>query len=336
MPHVTSHSYGICACFALSALLTTACSDGTKSDGPGAAGSGGASHGGSGTNAAGADGGASGKTNHGGTGGRSQGNAGSSAGGAATGGDSSAGSGPVASDGFVSAYVPAADMTSRLTAGFWSEPEALDPECTETEMGDCLLTDCTGPGHFEDPTEPRPHAGQINFSALDGAIQMTTQPDENGNYYAATNTSTLRLVGQEMVELSAAGGDIPAFRHIMAFPLLLLSKTPTAELGIDLANDFGFGWTRGATDVFFQLVIVTNDDRLVCSVDSMKGTLNVPKALLAPLKEREALEEPLAAAYTVKREFVTVGKFRVTAQAVGNVYNSDHTSNVKFTVFSSD
>jgi hypothetical protein len=306
--------------------VVAACSSGGSNGGEsaGASGSstGGVTSSGGTTNGGMSDSGANtGGANTGGanTGGANTGGAntgGANTGGANTGGERSLGRITVGS---VPVSQTASLGSSWITVSFGNSLKRR-ADCTRQNYGYCEIEKCPTAGL--PGAQPGPQAGAITIAdstAQPGPVTHTVQPTANG-LYESWNMSGAAFGANDVLHVSAVGGEVPAFQADVPFPepaVLTMPSVPDdassfANLLIPRDADFDFGWQFGASDTVIVLQNAAgNNPSLACHIPSDMPNYKVPKAALAELPVGEYLDF-----YAVREKVVSAGSFDVTLRLV--------------------
>jgi hypothetical protein len=258
--------------------MFVACGGGSSNDSPhdgAAAGKGGGSSAGAaGTSGTTAD--AAGKSSEAGT-----------AGAAAAGGTAGAGGSDETSTAYsgslqVGWYDNGQSFSTMASATFSDPDHVADSSCTKQTIGPCDVRDCVE----TTPATTMPHAGVISLS--NGAkFNATLSPDASGSY-AQYTLQSLALPGEDLITISASGGDVPAFTAQMVQPLALLITAPTADSsGIvtwQRDADLALTFERGVAGV--QLLVQggkATGASIGCRFPSESGQATLPAAALRAL-----------------------------------------------------
>jgi hypothetical protein len=319
----------------MAGMSTTACGPDSKSasdDPTGGTGSGATAgttggSGGSMSGAGGSTGGSAGSGAVAGTGG----SAGSGGGKGGT-----AGSGGAATPfGFVQygslQHYPSAGRILPLASALFSRGSDGTPStaCPRTTIGLCtVVADCPA---MTDPPEPvppppAPTAGTITIRSSDN-FTADLVPDAAG-IYSMTSVSG-GVVGEELITVTAAGGEVPAFTYTKTYPLLLLLTQPAfddvqTEYVVSRAEDLVLEWDRGIPSLALGVQTVAGGASLFCSFPSEDGTGTIPSELLAMLDSKTEL-----LLIGVQTEIVTAGEYQVTVSSAGSVVTPDRTRRAK-------
>ena len=130
----------------------------------------------------------------------------------------------------------------------------------------------------------KPHAGTISMSSGDAGFAETLVPEADGNYTAKSSFRN-RLTGEELIDFTATGGDVPAFHETVVYPLVFLLSEPALPGGgmltVSRSQDLKLVWTRGIADGAFLVQADSGPLRanvhLNCSVNADAGTLTIPR-----------------------------------------------------------
>jgi hypothetical protein len=142
----------------------------------------------------------------------------------------------------------------------------------------------------------RPQAGTITVSIGDTGRSQSLVPDANGNY-ATKSVAANFLSGGELLDVSATGGDAPAFHQTVENPLALLLSEPAMPDGggltVSRAQDLKLVWTRGTADGAFLVegssVSGGTITQIDCTAPADVGTMTIPAATLGKLPPKTSL-----------------------------------------------
>jgi hypothetical protein len=231
-------------------------------------------------------------------------------------------------------HYPVPNRNSPLArAQFYRRREVLTgPVCQRTEMGPCAVTDCrvmVDPPEQEPPVpdpRPAPDAGTVTIRST-GDFTADLVPDGTGVYGQVGVMG--HLLGEESVTVTAAGGDVPAFTHTMAYPLLLLLTRPEfddvqTEYAVSRADDLVLTWDRGTAAHGLQIQTLGSTASLGCSFPGDAGTGTISSGLLAILDQGAEL-----VLLGVQTEMVTAGEYEVSMSSAGSVMTPDRTRRAK-------
>lgn len=288
-------------------------------------------------NASAGSGGASGSAGSAGSGATASGGAGGSSAGSSSGGTESAGSGGSAGAGdtqhhgqvllYRIAGLQANNQYGMNVFFISSSSGGSGRTCTSTTDGPCSVNVC-------DPAAPGTPTGMTSYASA-GNVTITSPqlmgsavatPDVAGNYTPTIDFSTA-LSGQEHLQISAAGDEVPAFQGELDVPLTLLLSAPVFEkeqaFEAPLGADLVLTWTRGVKDVSLYVQGYSVDANqaptnasLVCTFPSEAGTGTIAKALLEKLGVDGRLN-----LYTSTTKTVTAGDYQVLLGTVMTVAN---------------
>jgi hypothetical protein len=280
---MASRALGVGGLCGLTCLLALACGpDSKEPQSTGTAGN--QTAGASGSSAAGTAG-AAGGSNAAGTGG-SAANAGSSTGGSATGGTSSGGAATSGATGTVQIgrLLNTSTGGMQVTAWFQTKDAVSTSDCTHETFGDCSVSTCTA---NDKTATPPPNAGTITIT--DGAMFNVTLTAAPGQPYTTQAGATGSIVGAELVSVSAAGGDVPAFMTSIAVPRVITLSAPALdESGVgtvpasgDLVLTFDNRAADGETETKLHVLQSSGlKSNLYCQLPTESGTATIPGAAL--------------------------------------------------------
>jgi hypothetical protein len=162
----------------------------------------------------------------------------------------------------------------------------MDPTCTWTRAGDCLISHCTR----YDPNLARLSPGYIHVDSADGTVHVVA----GGESY----TGPRPFVGGEDVTVSTTGGDVPAFTVGLHVPLMLLVEQPTmpnlyptnVQVAAPHTAPLTLSWQRGAPGVLLvaqagsaQSFGAFGGSNVTCFFDSQAGAGTIPAAALSEM-----------------------------------------------------
>lgn len=185
-------------------------------------------------------------------------------------------------------------------------------DCTRQTSGNCYIETC--PSKDTPPTSA-PQAGNITLQVPTRSFAQTLTPDSGGIYKSWTQLGYL-FTGGELLNLSASGGQVPAFSlNTATFPQPMqltqsqafLTQVESHVVRLDLSRqaDSVLLLQGGASDTI--LVLQSENDEgamLVCHVDSTQAQYTVPAGVLAPLPAQTYID-----AYVVKETSFKAGDY---------------------------
>ena len=282
----------------------TAGAGGSAGSSAGAGGGGTAGNGNAGTAGSG-NAGSAGSGNGGAAGGGTAGAAGASGGGAGGGNAGTGGSGGSSSTakvGFVGVTSFATEVSGffvdSVSATFFDGPGYSNGKGCKLEVaGACttIVCDFTNGGDVAPPPGAFQSAGAITITgttppfALDfdgGMMQYLVTPK--------VPNDKLLFAGGDLITVTAAGGDVPAFSGSVVAPTPLTVTSPTlGGVTVDTTKDLVFTWTGssvGKASFYVSTTTttggtVTSSSWAGCAFDASASTGTIPKAALAKLEK---------------------------------------------------
>lgn len=184
---------------------------------------------------------------------------------------------------------------SSATAGFEPDVPPTSSACTSLIVAGCSVIDCNLAA--PSPTgQSAPSAGTITFSgpaSVDLGLMLTPTPQ--GRYEDAKREARVFAPG-DLLSISAAGGDIPAFTGTVIAPsdIALISPKvvfPT-KLVVDRTKDLATTWSGGGTSVVSVILATSRVTGgkpargvyVSCEALASGGALTVPAAAVAKLE----------------------------------------------------
>lgn len=172
---------------------------------------------------------------------------------------------------------------------FAGEHAPIDPECHETQLGSCAVTDCAlGTSWTAAGTRPA-RAGTLTIHGGLLAEPLTLTPKSAS--YTVPVVSRRLFLPNDTLTVSGSGDEVPAFSGSVPAPDDLTLITPKAEVHegtrIPRAGDLAVTWTGGGRGkVQVSLGSWRDDGRSVsvaCVFPAESGRGEVPGAALARL-----------------------------------------------------
>jgi hypothetical protein len=225
----------------------------------------------------------------------------SSGGGSSTGGDGGTSSG--GGSGGTSTGVPEGDQIASLSvtqyltgaaadpgylvnASLWQTPIMGSNDCTQQEVGSCVVTTC-GPTQPID-LPPQYDAGEVTFTTPTSSLTLSFM---NGGY-ASGAQSGFFFEPEALLETTVAGSaDVAAFDAMVTAPGSVVIDSASLTPVISQSAPFTFSWTgSGGGEVVFamstrHLVAGESVERVSfwCTVPISDETLTVPLEAVSPL-----------------------------------------------------
>jgi len=206
-------------------------------------------------------------------------------GGAANGGTATTGLGTVQ----FGRLLPPASSTSTFDASarFYAPTTGTGFDCAAETFGGCNVSVCTAAAAA---AAAPPNAGNITFS--DGQainLMLAAMP---GQQYGSLSASP-PLLGGEIITVTAAGADVPAFSATVAVPLVIRLTSPVLDMnGLgtsprdqDLVLTFDNRASDGetGTQLYVQASAPAGFASIQCTLPTDSGTATIPKAALGKL-----------------------------------------------------
>jgi len=255
---------------------------------------------------------------------------GGTAGSTGSGGSQASDAGASTSTGEIVFYAPHFSAGGTYYASFDDPGHPAAPSsysCTSTTDGPCGVSECTPIDAGSDSsTVKKPQAGTISVSSGDAGLSETLVPDANGSY-AAKSPMRTKLLGDELLDFSATGGEVPAFHETVQYPLVFLLNEPALPDGgalmVSRAQDLKLVWARGIADGTFLVQASSGNlsattASLHCSVAADAGTLTIPAAALSKIG---ALTPLLL--ITMRNHTFQAGAYSVTIRVASEVATPD-------------
>ena len=154
--------------------------------------------------------------------------------------------------------------------------------CITVSTSECVFRNnkgCPSP-----PSGPGVSADTITIA--NGASSAPMAPDTaNANYIVYSYTSLPGLVWNpgDLVGVSAAGAEVPAFTGSVAFPEKATVTTPTATSTIDRTTPLPVAWSGATTGVLRLTILDASGAEASCDFTAGAGTGSIPTKILAPL-----------------------------------------------------
>jgi hypothetical protein len=245
----------------------------------------------------------------------------------------------ITSGGEIVLFVPHFSAGGAYYASFHDPAHPSAPStysCTAGDYGPCHTNECTAiDAGANTATFKMPQAGAITVSNGDAGLSETIAPDANGSY-PAKSPARSSLVGGELLDFSAAGGDVPAFHEMVQNPLVFLLTEPglpeAGVLTVSRAQDLKLVWARGIADGTFLLQATSRSGAgavttLNCNVSADLGTMTVPAAALSKIAPQTAFQ-----LITVRNHAFNTGPYAVTIRVGTEVATPDKRAAASITV----
>jgi hypothetical protein len=192
--------------------------------------------------------------------------------------------------------------------------------CQYVPAGDCTIVTCpsTSTSAGTPATAKSPDAGAISLTCSAEGYAKSLSPDWSGAY-AADVDWTLTFRAGDVVSISAAGDEVPAFTTSMTAPTPLVIDTtgfaPRDQNGmipLDPSKDLVLTFEHGQPGVKIQvdglgIAGEPTSTNVSCLVDSSRGGLTIPARALTSLTSLGFVDF-----ITVGTGSVTVGDYPVT------------------------
>ena len=146
--------------------------------------------------------------------------------------------------------------------------------------GQCVIETCA----IDAPVHPRPAVGVVTFSS--GPLSLAAAPHPDGNYPTASLAGALWNPGA-MVDIEAAGGDVPTFNEALAGPVHIDLVNPP-ESFIDRTSGLSVVWDKTEAPLVAISVRTHSGPVLVCRFNGASGSAFVPPSMLAAVPQGAA------------------------------------------------
>lgn len=200
--------------------------------------------------------------------------------------------------------------------------------CTTTTDGDCKAYVCEGSAAPSATTNAS--AGTITITSPDLMGSAIATPDAENTYPNPTISFPMGLSGEEHLQISASGGDVPAFQGEVDVPLVLLMSSPAyakpqTSVEVPRDTDLSLVWTRGVEDVVLWVQGYSvkagqqpADASLTCQFPSATGSGTIKSSLLQLLGVGGHLD-----LLTIRAKTIVVGDYSVALGAVMPTANAN-------------
>jgi hypothetical protein len=212
--------------------------------------------------------------------------------------------------------------------------ELAHAECAREDYGGvCYVETCGTPTL----AAKAPHAGTITVrsdAAGQGPFEQAISPDESGRYMTWTEGQPA-FYGNNLLELSSSGGDVPAFAVDMAVypedfkltsPSVPASDNHIGTLPVPRTEDFTLAWDKGFDDV---IVAIQSDPAvqpgLVCRVPSVQKQFTIPKAALARVPAGTSGDF-----FIIRQKRIRAGNFDINLRLATLLLDPERTQRVVF------
>ena len=215
-----------------------------------------------------------------------------------------------------------------LDVSFTSGSTGMGPTCTTTTDGPCHVDVCDDASSTGAATHAS--AGTVTITSSDLMGSAVATADAAGNYTTSTFGFPSAFLGAEHLQVSASGGEVPAFQGDVDVPLVLLLTSPPytkgqASVDVQRSSDLSLVWTRGVKDVvlWVQGYSVRADQEpgsayLTCQFPSETGSGTIKSALLQQLGADGRLN-----LLTIDTKSVVAGDYSVTLAVAMPTANPD-------------
>jgi hypothetical protein len=192
--------------------------------------------------------------------------------------------------------------------------------CTQRTVGPCSVARCDYNGGA--PRTTNLSAGAITITGgMPGTITFSPLSDGSYDY-----SGTYSFAAGETLDVSAAGGTVPAFTASVTFPTAITVTAPTTGT-IDRSQDLAIAWTGGDASVLAKIQEGTSDRGVLiqCVFDASAGSGTIPAGALSDL-EAVALgsggNEGDLSVDSVSIQKVSPGGLPVTVTAGSNAFSA--------------
>lgn len=179
--------------------------------------------------------------------------------------------------------------------------------CPTTTIGDCVMTSPTCLSPLEES------AGELAIG-LPG-WNITLDPDGGGSY-GATESTPAPFNGGELITVSAAGLNVPAFTASVTAPKQVVITTPAqaAPVMISRSSDFQVAWTGGGDVRVVLFGATTSSTGAIWSCRLTGGSGSVPAEILQQFSSQPGT----MTISSIADSELTAGEYAVTLEATYN------------------
>jgi len=200
--------------------------------------------------------------------------------------------------------------------------------CTTTTDGACKASVCEGTAAPDATTYAS--AGTVTITSPDLMGSAVAIPNAENTYASPTISFPMALSGEEPLQISASGGEVPAFQGELVVPLVLLMSSPTyakpqTSVEVPRDSDLSLVWTRGAEDVVLwvqgysvQASQQPGAASLICQFPSDTGNGTIKSSLLQLLGPGGRLD-----LLTIRAKTIAVGDYSVALAAAMPTANAN-------------
>jgi len=195
----------------------------------------------------------------------------------------------------------------------------IDTGCPETELGACILLDCT-------QAAPAPvSAGTITITGA--TLPISLVPGTDKKYAGLSSQTQTYYTDGAMVSFAASGADVPAFTVGLTTPskatITAPVEPPSASpyLMVSRASPFSVSWTGGGSGQIQVALFAGSPSTkwIVCRFPASAGSGSVPTSTIAMLPAGQGSFAMSAIAATE----IVAGDYGIHAMAYSNAVWTD-------------
>ncbi len=189
--------------------------------------------------------------------------------------------------------------------------------CSERTEGPCSITVC-GPSEGRGPLTYLA-AGAMSFSGFPGPVQAAPSNGDPYAYVPPTASGTLWSAGQ-ILQVSATGGEVPAFQASVPFPAKLAITSPVSLSSLSKSAGLSLSWQPANDDVSVFFSELTGSGEIVdisCAVTPPSTGFTLTAAMLTDVVPGAAgVIDTAVQAYSYRTTPVSAGGCQIDVTAM--------------------